>query len=680
MPLSWIGATPADWLQSGCGAEPAHCAVPDWRVLPAFRIHSRRSVWIGLVSPHRIGAGCPPPSWLDRCRPFRIRPTLTMAGMLQPVWSGLPYTIECTRPRTASARTHRARSPTRMFPPNSNKAFGRLAAGILLVALAPMIAAQDGWIGESPHFRVVAQARPGLDVAAVASAVEDLEWIRERYLGDGLGSPRRADGPLDVLLVGTLFDLHALLRYPPNSRTRGITIGGMDRELVVVPWHALPGPRVTLAHEYAHQLDENVWPVWFREGRAVFLARRMPSRSGEDPVAGLLAILDRSEWVAWPDLLAAGRDSDVADEEIFQAQAWSLVHWLASTQASVARLRPDDASDALDRLGADALSIAIREHLANLPTYASNEVDPDDSSADEVTVREASAWIVPLFEAEVLRELRFLDEAERRLAALAANWPSAARVQAAYAAVLLLRRREDEAERRFRMALELGDARPRTAYRYALLLMRPGEPFAKRARDALRYALYAVRAMPWEPNHHLALAQAQMLAEDWGSAYRALRDLAGFPGWGRVAGREVAEIERRRFQELRPEPPPALEPAIPLNSVSVPLSIQLRPWEEPAVRARPPAGRRRWPPYGTWLVHGKVAWVDCSAQPKRVIVHTPYKRLILLIDERRPLRLINRPFRGNSLPCEARGWNAAFAYRKIPDGRDADGELVGIRF
>lgn len=567
-----------------------------------------------------------------------------------------------------------------MFLRESNNVFGTLAAGILSVALAPTIAAQDGWIGESTHFRVVAPARPGLDALAVASAVEDLERIRERCLRDGLGSPRRADSPLDVLLVGTMFDLHALLRYPPNSRTRGITIGGMNRELVVVPWHALPGPRVTLAHEYAHQLDENDWPLWFREGRAVYLARRMPVRSGGDPVAGLLAILDRSEWVAWPDLLAAGRDSDVADEEVFQAQAWSLVHWLATTQTSVARLRPNHARKAMDRLGADALSIAIREHLANLPGSASDDVDLDEANAGGVTVREASEWVIPLFEAVVLRELRFLDDAERRLAALAASWPNVARVQAAYASMLLLRRREDEAERRFRMALELGDARPRTAYRYALLLMRPGEPFAKRARDALRYASHAARAMPWEPNHHLALAQAHMLSEDWSSAYRVLRALAGFPGWARVAGREVAEIERRRFQTVRLERPPALEPEIPVRSVSVPLSIQLQPWEEPSVRDPPAAGRRRWPPYGTWLVHGKVAWVDCSAQRKKVIVHTPYKRLVLLIDAQKPLRLINRPFRGNSLPCEARGWNAAFAYRKAPDGSDADGELVGIRF
>ena len=567
-----------------------------------------------------------------------------------------------------------------MLPPQSNKVVGRLAAGILFVTLAPRMAAQDGWVAESTHFRVVAQARPGLDASAVASAVEDLERARERCLDAGLGPPRRADGPLDVLLVGTMFDLHTLLRYPPNSRTRGITIGGMDRELVVVPWHALPGPRVTLAHEYAHQLDENDWPVWFREGRAVFLARRMPLRSGEDPVAGLLAILDRSEWVDWPDLMAAGRDSAVADMEIFQAQAWSLVHWLASTRTSVARLRPDDASDALDRLGADALSIAIREHLTNLHGHASNEVDPSDWNAEGVAVREASEWVVPLFEAEVLRELRFLDDAERRLAALAASWPSVARVQAAYAAMLLLRRREDEAERRFRMALELGDARPRTAYRYALLRMRPGEPFVNRAGDALRYALQAVQSMPWEPNHHLALAQARMLSEDWEGSYEALRVLAGFPGWGRVARREVAEIERRRFQAILPERSPSLETRVPVNSVSVPLSIQLQPWEEPSVRSRPAAGRRRWPPYGTWLVHGKVAWVDCSARRQRVIVHTPYKRLVLLVDTDKPLRLINRPFRGDSLPCEARGWNAAFAYRKAPEGSDADGELVGIRF
>ena len=568
----------------------------------------------------------------------------------------------------------------RMSARKSSKVIGRLATGILVAASVPSLAAQDGWVAESTNFRVVAQARPGVDASAVASAVEDLERFRKRCLEDGLGSPRRADGPLDVLLVGTMFDLHALLRYPPDSRTRGITIGGMDRELVVVPWHALPGPRVTLAHEYAHQLDENDWPVWFREGRAVFLARRVPLQSGEDPVAGLLAILDRAEWVEWSDLLAAGRDSEVADKEIFQAQAWSLVHWLASTQFSAARLRPADASNALERLGPENLSVAIREHLAGLHSSSSSKITVEDSSVADVAVREASAWVVPLFEAEVLRELRFLDDAERRLATLAADWPAEARVQAAYASMLLLRRREDEAEQRYRRALELGDSRPRTAYRYALLLMRPGEPFAKRAAGALRYAKRAVQSMPWEPNHHLALAQAHMLAEDWDSAYSALRVLAGFPGWSRAADREVAEIERRRFQALRPEPPPVLDSRVPIDAVPFPPPGQLQPWKEPPVHSERATGRRRWPPYGTWLAHGKVAWVDCSVQPKRVVVHTPYKRLVLLIDTNKPLRLINRPFRGNALPCDSRGWNAAFAYRKLRSGSDADGELVGIRF
>ena len=569
---------------------------------------------------------------------------------------------------------------SRMSACMSINVIGRLAAGILVVASVLNLAAQDGWVAESPHFRVVAQARPGVDASAVASAVEDLERFRQRCLQDGLGSPRRADGPLDVLLVGTMFDLHALLRYPPDSRTRGITIGGMDRELVVVPWHALPGPRVTLAHEYAHQLDENDWPLWFREGRAVFLARRMPLRSGDDPVAGLLAILDRAEWVEWSDLLAAGRDSAVAGEEIFQAQAWSLVHWLVSTKSSAARLRPPDASNALERLGPENLSVAIREHLAGLHNSSPREITVEDSSVADVVVREAYAWVVPLFEAVVLRELRFLDEAERQLATLAADWPAEARVQAAYASMLLLRRREDEAEQRYRRALELGDTRPRTAYRYALLLMRPGEPFAQRAAGALRHATRAVQSMPWEPNHHLALAQAHMLAGDWDSAYGALRVLAGFPGWSRAADREVAEIERRRFQAIRPEPPPILDSRVPIDAVPFPPPRQLQPWKEPPVRSERAAGRQRWPPYGTWLTHGKVAWVDCLAQPKRVVVHTPYKRLVLLIDANKPLRLINRPFRGNSLPCDSRGWNAAFAYRKLLKGSGADGELVGIRF
>ena len=341
------------------------------------------------------------------------------------------------------------------------------------LALLPSLQAQHGWVAETSNFRVVASERSGLDDVAVASAAEDLESVRQRCLLDGLGTPRRLDGRLEVLLVGTMLELHSLLRDPPDSRTRGITIRGLDQAFVVVPWRALPGPRVTLAHEYSHQLDDPAWPLWFKEGRAVYLGRRMLPRSGTDPLLGLLAMLDRSEWLDWSKLLEADRESAMAKAKTFQAQSWLLVHWLVSSGRSIARLLPDDVGAVLDHHGPAGLTDALRGYLASLWDFPPAPAEPVPALAP-ITVRPAVNWEVPLFEAEILRALRFLDAAEPQLADLAERFRGEGRVQAAYASLLLLRNRQDEAEQRYRAALNLGDPRSRSAYRYALLLMRPG--------------------------------------------------------------------------------------------------------------------------------------------------------------------------------------------------------------
>ena len=547
------------------------------------------------------------------------------------------------------------------------------------LALLPSLQAQHGWVAETSNFRVVASERSGLDDVAVASAAEDLESVRQRCLLDGLGTPRRLDGRLEVLLVGTMLELHSLLRDPPDSRTRGITIRGLDQAFVVVPWRALPGPRVTLAHEYSHQLDDPAWPLWFKEGRAVYLGRRMLPRSGTDPLLGLLAMLDRSEWLDWSKLLEADRESAMAKAKTFQAQSWLLVHWLVSSGRSIARLLPDDVGAVLDHHGPAGLTDALRGYLASLWDAPPAPAEPVPALAP-ITVRPAVNWEVPLFEAEILRALRFLDAAEPQLADLAERFRSEGRVQAAYASLLLLRNRQDEAEQRYRTALNLGDPRSRSAYRYALLLMRPGPAHATRAARAVDYASRARAGMPEEPTHHLAVAQARMLVGDWDGAYDALRGLVRFPGWARKAKREADEVERRRSQAVRAMPAPEI--AVQMPSARVPVDAFPRPpaWKQRATVRVPEQPARRWPPYGTWLAHGKIAWVDCSGEHKKVVLHTPYSRLVLRENPDQPPRLIHRPFRARTLPCESRGWQAAVAYRRLPHEDGVDGELVGIRF
>ena len=543
----------------------------------------------------------------------------------------------------------------------------------------PALRAEPGWVAETAHFRVIVPERPGVDAAVARIAAEDLEAIRTRALQEGLGSRRRADGPLEVLLVATMLELHSIIRDPPSSRTRGITIRGLDSDVAIVPWHELPGPQVTLAHEYAHQLEDPAWPLWFREGRAVHVARRTPLRSGADPMTGMLAKMGRLAWLDWADVLTAEAESPTAESELFQTQSWLLVHWLAATRTSLAGVGPEDATEALARMGKDSLTEALRAHLENLRASPGELPDPVDASPPDVDVRPVTQWEIPLFAAEASRELRLLDSAERSLAELADRFPGAARVQAAYASLCQMMGRHDEAERRFGLAVNLGDSRARTAYRYALLLMNPGPDTEARTARALRFSLHARDRMPGEPEHQLAVVQARMLREDWEGAFEELRILARFPSWRQQADREAREVDRRRLQAVQAVPAPPVVAEVPAQRVpvAIPRELQDPPASPPPTH---PTVRRIWPPYGTWLQHGRVAWVDCSEDVKKVIVHTPYSRVVLRISRERPPRLINRPFRGDSLPCESRGWWAAFAYKKLPEESGFDGDLVGIRF
>ncbi len=479
----------------------------------------------------------------------------------------LPTLDECitqgTRPRSTEPRLQH---PVSVL---ATRTFRTTICAALSLAPIPAIAVEPGWVVETPHFRVLAREGPGLSAKEVASAAEDLEAIRSLCLRMGLGSPTRSDGPLDVLVVGTQLELHSLLRESPASKTRGITIRGLDRNYVVVPRHSSPGLRMTLAHEYAHQVEDPDWPRWLREGRAIYLARLMPTEPGEDVMESLLAELDRSSWVPWSDFLKDTSEQSTLNGELFQSQAWILVHWLVSTQASLARLGPELAFEAFINHGQEGLTDLVKAHIARLRTTGVVQGPALPRTREPVTIGKAEEWELSLIEAEVLRELRFLEQADGSLLQLVERHPKEARVQAAYASLMLVSNRHDEAERHFGIALECGDNRARTAFRYALLMMRPGPDAGTRSALALRFALYARDRMPDEPAHHLALAQARMLNTDWDGAYGELRRLAAFAGWGAVADREAREVERRRNQALRSVPSPSFDrpPIEPLTPV-----------------------------------------------------------------------------------------------------------------
>lgn len=544
----------------------------------------------------------------------------------------------------------------------------------------PALHAGNGWVAETAHFRVIARDGQGLDATAVATAAADLEAIRRGFHLAGLGYPRRADGRLEVLLVPGRTDLHALLRDPPTSRTRGITVRGLDRDYSVVPWLEVPGPRVTLAHEYAHQLDPPGWPPWFSEGRAIYLARRTEPRSGASTVGGLAAMLDGVPWTGWSEVIDAERDSPATHDELFQVKSWLLVHWLASQLPGPSALSPERAARILSGADSKDLAAELERHLAEWREPQPDWLVPLSATQAGSAARAAASWEIPLLEAEVWLALQRTDLAEPVLAELQATFPGVARVQAAYAALRLVQGQLDRATRHFGLALRLGDTRVRTAYRYAILLMRPGASPPTRAGDALRHALVARDRMPHIPVHHLAVVHGRMLKEDWGRAFGDLRALLQFPEWRERADREASEIRRRIVQSLRAVREPSMEPAVPRVRIQSPPPEELAAWVERPYRQPRTGGKRIWPPHGTWLVHGRIAGVRCSDGQKVVILHSPYQRLVLRVNPDEPPELINRPFRGKTLPCNSRGWVAAIAYRKIRGQGDVSGEVVGIRF
>ena len=554
-----------------------------------------------------------------------------------------------------------------------------LAPACLASALSPLWA-QSGWLVETPHFRVVVADGTGIGPEVADTASATLEGVRLAFASNGVGPPVRSDGPLDVLVVPSRLELHAMLRDPPSSRTRGITVRGMDRDYVVVPWHARPGPRVTLAHEYAHQFDRPSWPIWFREGRAVYLAREIAYERGRDERLALLEALSDGQWLDWPSVMAARRGDPVASLQLFQAQAWLLVHWICRNRPDWSTPDPAEAFALLEAQGPAGLTELMRAHLAKLRQGGLSELTQIPDSGGPPIVSEAQAWEIPVLEAEVHRELRRFDTAGPILRDAARRFPGQPRPQVALGTFLLMTGDLAGAEKAFKAALKLGETRARSAYRYAVLMMRPGANPPARAARALEAALQAVRAGPREPTHWLALAHARMLHEDWGGAFRELLELTALPLWRGRAEREAEEVRRRRAQSIRAVPAPLIRRAT-LPDVRIQLPDAPPPWRRPAPAKAASAGARRiWPPHGTWLVHGRIAWVDCSGGERTVIVHSPFKRYRLAENPGSPPQLINRPFRAKLIPCNTRGYSVAIAYKKLPATAEHDGELVGIRF
>ncbi len=543
-----------------------------------------------------------------------------------------------------------------------------------LCAAAPL-AAQAGSAAETANFRIVAGPDAPLERDVLAAAAVHLENVRSRLAAAGLTPRRPLDEPLDILLTPTIVSMQALTGGFSGPRTRGLTVHGIDRNLVLLAWHAPGDPLAALAHEYAHQLDDSVWPLWFVEGRAEFLAR-YPSRAAR----GHLARLERPERIGLQALLAAEAVSASAPPGAFYAEAWLVFAWLAERRGDVASIRPAHLYGAIDELGTDAVETELRQYAERLGAESRGLQPAAETRGFDVKVRGLEPWERPLLEAEIAIALRRRQRASALLAALLREHPQVARIHAARGLAAIAAKDYDQAEASLARAIELGDRRAATAYRYTLMLMRPGGDAGQRAADALEHSLRARDRAPGEPRYQLAVAQARMLTGDWERAFEELNRLAAFPGWAERAAREAAEVRRRRNRLLAAQTPPPLAPqAAPAESywpqASAPEPLPAAPPEQPK-----PARGSKWPPPGTTLAYGRIGWVDCSGGERKIVLSTPRLRLVLRENPRQPPRLIFPPLKWKVLPCGTYGWTVNIAYKPLRGAGEVKGEAVAVWF
>ena len=399
-----------------------------------------------------------------------------------------------------------------------------------------------------------------LERDALAAAAVRLENARRRLAAAGLTPRRPVDEPLDILLTPTIVSMRALTGGRSGLQTRGLTLRGIDRNLVLLAWHAPGDPLDTLTHEYAHQLDDSAWPLWFVEGRAEFLAR-YPSRAAR----GHLARLERSAWLGLPALLAAEAVDASAPPGAFYAKAWLVFAWLAERSGDIAGIRPAaSCTTPIDELGAGRRRNGIAAVCrASRRGIAGGAAGCRDTGVRRKGSRPGALGAYPAGSGD---RHRFAAPATGGGLAcgIAPEHPQVARIHAARGLAAIAAKDYDQAESSFARAIALGDRRAATAYRYTLLLMRPGDDAGQRAADALEHSLRARDRLPGEPRYQLAVAQARNACRRLGPRIRRAQSLGGIPRLGaagprarppRCAGAATGCWPRKRRRGSRPKPP-----------------------------------------------------------------------------------------------------------------------------
>ncbi len=547
--------------------------------------------------------------------------------------------------------------------------------GAILIAALPAMAAVEV---RSKRFHVVGET----DATTAVLAASHLEATADRLAGAGFHL-RHPDLPVTVLIFS---GQQQLLRFQTRSHATAFAATAEDRQFIAVAGDFVGSLWLVLAHEYAHlAADDRSMRPWFREGLAEYLSLQRDSATAPIAPTNAIEALHSKPWLEIGEMLNSQDGSAAHGHELFYAQSWLAVSWLAAQPGVVLRrLEPRQIYDQLALGGPAAVEVVLRAHLASLGAQRAQPKELPrplpELSAREIDEPEWQAW-----QLELLRGMKGNAAAETDLLAFASRHPGEPLVQAALGALAIERGRFDEAEDRLRAAADDASASALTRHRYALMLLRPSaDAPGPRAEKAIRQEEQALILVPGKPEFLRTLAQANAVAGHWSRAAEVLLDLQAKRGWDAVAAEDFRELLRRRGQYVRAIDAPQIEPPPMLHASSSPIG-----WDGPPALPKfveaPPAPLRQprdwpWPPPDTLIYGGRIAGVVCSAGEKRIVMDNPLFRIEFIESPKEPVKLHRPPLKWKSIPCGARGWQVNIAYVPYNGEGAATGEARAILF
>jgi len=532
----------------------------------------------------------------------------------------------------------------------------------ILMAAQPLAAAVEV---RSERFRVIANT----DSATAVQAASHLEATADQLAKLGFHL-RRPDLPVTVLLYNSQ---DQLAPFQSRTQTRAFAATAEDSHFIAIAWDALGSPWLALAHEYAHLAsDKATMPPWFREGLADHLS--LQREAGAAPISSTNSIngLRSKPWLGIRDMLDARDGSTAYDHQLFHAQSWLAVSWLASQPDAIPRrleFRP--IYDQLAIEGSAAVEVQLRVYMARLALEEPvREALPETLRG--LKPRDLDEYEWQAWELELLRGMKGNSAAEPELLALESLQPQLPLVQAALGALAIERGRFDEAEDRLRAASADDQASALTHQRYALMLLRPtGEAPAPRAETAIRHGLRALKMAPGTPEFLRTLAQASIVAGHWSRAAQVLLDLQAKQGWDATAREDFRELLRSRGQRLREVDSPRIRPLAP-PPVPEFAKARLAPLRQPHDYP--------WPPPDTQIYSGRIASVNCSSGQKLIVMQNPLFRIEFVELAKQPAKLHRPPLKRKVIPCGTRGWNVSIAYIPYRGRGSLAGEARAILF